>query len=155
MHTAAEKFISLGESAAKELMRKEQVLIYDEISFSHFYGRTTQHENLLHFLETIQADIFLPMYYKNRLIAYIIVERHARKKKLYNSAEQDEMLMFAGYLKNSINALHNQSIEPLMKKIVKLTQENTQLVEEKNEIKKDFGEKKKNFKKSLGKKKKK
>ena len=148
-HATAEKFISLGESATKELMKKKQVLIYDEISFSHFYDQTTQHENLLHFLEAIQADVFLPIYYKNRLIAYIIVERHARKKKLYNSADRDEMLMFAGYLSNTINVLHNQSIESLMKKIIQLTQENRQLVEEKKELKQNFSKEKEEVEKNF------
>lgn len=148
-HAAAEKFISLGESATKELMKKKQVLIYDEISFSHFYEQTTQHEKLLHFLEAIQADLFLPIYYKNRLIAYIIIERHARKKKLYNSADRDEMLMFTGYLSNTINVLHNQSIESLMKKIIQLTQENRRLVEKKEELKKNFSKEKEEIEKNF------
>ncbi|MGB8367412.1 MAG: sigma 54-interacting transcriptional regulator [Candidatus Babeliales bacterium] len=125
-HAEVEKFLNLGESATKKLMKKENILIYDEISFSHFYDQTAEHEKLLQFLDSINADIFLPLYYKNSLIAYIVVERHTRKK-LYDSAERDEMLMFAGYLSSTINILYSRREEILVKNIANLENENIKL----------------------------
>ena len=137
-----EHFLAVSDFATKKLMKKMQVIIYDEISFSHFYEQTPQHEELLRFLDTIQADVFLPIYNKNRLIAYIIVNRHARGKELYNSAERDEVVMFVGYLHHTINVLYNQSAETLMRTIIQLTREKEQLEEkfsqEKEELKKGF-----------------
>lgn len=137
-----ERFIIASEFATKELMKKKQMLIYDEISFSHFYEQTPQHEKLLRFLNSIQADIFLPIYNKNRLIAYITVDRHARGKKLYNSAERDEIVMFVGYLHHTINVLYSQSAESLMRTIIQLTREKERLeekfIQEKDELKQGF-----------------
>jgi len=125
-----EKFINTCKPVTNNVIKKMQVLIYDEINFSHFYEQTTEHEKLLTFLTSLQADIFLPIYNKNKLIAYITVERHARKKELYNSAERDEMIMFAGYLGTTISLLHNQSTEVLSKKITHLIQEKEGLTKE-------------------------
>jgi len=125
-----EKLVNTGESTTNNVMKKMQVLIYDEINFSHFYEQTTDHEKLLTFLTTLQADIFLPIYRKGKIIAYIIVDRHARKQELYNSAERDEMAMFAGHLSAIINLLLNQSVEALTKKVICLTQEKEDLKKE-------------------------
>jgi len=115
-----------------------QILIYDEINFSHFYEQTTEHEKLLIFLTRLQADIFLPIYSKDKLIAYIIVGRHARREELYNSAERDEMALLAGYLSNTISLLLNQSIEALTKEVACLTQEKEDLREEKEDLRKEL-----------------
>ena len=108
-----EKYIENSELVIKDAIKKMEVLIYDEINFSNFYEQTAQHENLLQFLTTIKADIFVPIYgkdrSKNELIAYIIIERSARKKELYNSAERQEIVMFASYLHTTINILYNQN----------------------------------------------
>jgi len=44
-HPTVEKFIKLADPAMEKFMRKESVLIYDEINFSHFYEQTSKHEN--------------------------------------------------------------------------------------------------------------
>ncbi len=120
-------FINASELTTNDTMKKMQVLIYDEINFSHFYEQTMEHEKLLTFLTRLQADIFLPIYSKEKLIAYIIVDRHARKQDLYNNAERDELVMLASYLSTIISLLLNQSVEVLSKKIMCLTQEKENL----------------------------
>jgi len=145
MHDEAENFVCLGKKETKELLKKDGVLIYDDISFSHFYDQTAEHEDLLNFLDTIQADIFLPIYYKNRTIAYVIVERDARKKELFTSAEREEMLMFTRHINSAIHVLHNQTIGALTNKVVLLTKKNDQLAEEKEKVERVHLEKEKNF----------
>jgi len=66
-------------------------------------------------------------------MAYIIVERHARKKELYNSAEREEMLVFTSYLSSAINILHNQADKSLQKKITQLEGQVNQLEKEKEQ----------------------
>ncbi len=136
-HPEVEKFLSVGETIIQELMKKERVLIYDEISFSHFYDQTVEHEILLQFLADIKADIFLPLYYKDKLLAYVIVERNARKK-LYNSAERDELIMFSHYLSITINILYSRREEVLMNKIKNLENEKVELSKEIEERKQKF-----------------
>ena len=94
INETVEKFTNSNKTTAYDITKRMPVLIYDEINFSHFYEQTAEHEKLLTFLTRLQADIFLPIYGKDKLIAY----RHARKKELYNDAERDEMAMFTGYL---------------------------------------------------------
>jgi len=138
INETVEKFIKTSKQTTNDVMKKMQVLIYDEINFSHFYEQTTEHATLLTFLTTLQADIFLPIYSKDRLIAYIIVGRHARKEELFNSAERDEMAMFTGYLSTTISLLLNQSVEALTKKVVYLGQENKNLTQEKEGLRKEL-----------------
>jgi len=138
IHETVATFINAGESTTNKVMKKMEVLIYDEINFSHFYEQTTEHEKLLTFLTRLQADIFLPIYSKEKLIAYIIVDRYARKQELYNNAERDEMAMFASYLSTIISLLLNQSVEVLTKKVICLTQEKEDLRQEKENFKKEL-----------------
>src|SRR3546814_9031485 len=56
---------------------------------------------ILNFMNGINADIFLPIYDRQNIIAYIIVEQNARVDELFNSAERDQMLVFTSYLSRS------------------------------------------------------
>ena len=58
--------------------------------------------------------MFLPIFEKERIIAYIIIEANARPAHLYSNVERDEMLVFASYLNNIINLLQNRNLESLI-----------------------------------------
>ena len=66
------------------------------------------------FLQRINADIFLPIYEKERINGFIIIEANARPKQLYSNIERDEMHVFASYLSNIINLLQNRNFESLI-----------------------------------------
>jgi len=95
-------------------IKEEKILIYDEIDFTHFYHACEKSEVILKFLDIINADIFLPIYENEKLIAYIIVERHARIEKFYSNVERDELLVFVSYLRNIINLLQNKNFDVLI-----------------------------------------
>jgi len=61
INETVEKFINTSKSTINDVMKKREVLIYDEINFSHFYEQTREHEQLLTFLTTMKADLFLPI----------------------------------------------------------------------------------------------
>ena len=65
-------------------------------------------------MQRINADIFLPIFEKERIIGFIIVESNARPNQLYSNIERDEMLVFASYLGNIINLLQNRNLESLI-----------------------------------------
>ncbi len=65
-------------------------------------------------MDSINADIFLPIYKNHTIIGYIIVERYARLNEFYSHIERDEMLVFASYLGNIINLLQNRNLESLI-----------------------------------------
>ncbi len=94
-------------------IKKSQILMYDELSFNNFYENDPYHQTCIQFLETINADLFIPIYQKQKVIAYIVIEANARPKKLYTPVEHDEILVFANYLGNIINLLQNRNIDLL------------------------------------------
>jgi len=109
-----ETFLLTHAAVMESVVKENKVLIYDEIDFTHFYHADEKSEIILKFLSTINADIFLPVYEKDRLIAYIIIERHARTEKFYSNVERDELIVFASYLGNIINLLQNKSLDLLV-----------------------------------------
>jgi len=115
-----ETFLVTHADVIESVIKEGKILIYDEIDFTHFYHACEQSEIVLKFLSTINADIFLPIYEKDRLIAYIIVERHARTEKFYSNVESDELIVFGSYLGNIINLLQNKSLDILIEQEQKL-----------------------------------
>jgi hypothetical protein len=112
-----EHFLSYSKDQPEinSFLRESKIFIYDEIAFSAFYEETDLRNTLLRFLDSINADIFLPIYDKHTIITYIIVERDARKQ-LYTNVERDEMLVFASYLGNILYLLHNKNLDALIAK---------------------------------------
>jgi transcriptional regulator of aromatic amino acid metabolism len=117
-----ETFIATQEDLGT-FIKQSKILIYDEIAFNNFYEETDTSKAILHFLETINADIFIPVYEKNKLIAYIIIDRYARLNEFYSDIERDEMLVFVSYLGNIINLLQNRNLDTLIHQEKKLQEE--------------------------------
>lgn len=109
-----ETFLVTHADIIDRAIKEEKILIYDEIDFTHFYHACEKSEIILKFLNTINADIFLPIYENDKLIAYIIIERYARVEKFYSNMERDELIVFGSYLGNIINLLQNKSLEFLI-----------------------------------------
>ena len=78
---------------------------------------------ILQFLNAINAEIFLPIFERNTITAYIIVEHDARPHKLFTNKERDEMLVFTSYLSNIINILKYSNIEAMHQRQKELTEE--------------------------------
>ena len=106
LHAPAQDMLSL--------VHQSKILIHDEIAFSNFYEKNNSTNAIVRFLETINADIFLPIYENQTIIAYIIVDRNARPRRFYSDMERDEMLVFASYLGNIIHLLQNRNLESLI-----------------------------------------
>lgn len=118
-----ETFLASKNNELLEHLQQAKIIIHDELSFSNFY-QTTQHtQALLKFLETINADIFLPIYEKNSMIGYIVIERFARHDNFYTNVERDEMLVLTNYLSNLINLIENKNFESLLQQEKELKEE--------------------------------
>lgn len=100
-----------------------KILIYDEIEFDNFYDNNEDNVAVLSFLGAINADIFIPIYEKNNITAYIIVERNARMNNFYGTTERDEMLVYAGYLGNIINLFQTYDVNILAQQEKELNDE--------------------------------
>ncbi len=109
-----ESFLASHSNAVCKEFYKHKIMIYDDMVFNNFYEQNESRDMIVQFLSNIQADIFLPIYEKENLTAYIIVEKEARTTHFYSQSEQDEMLIFTSYLSNIINLIKNQSINTLI-----------------------------------------
>jgi len=123
IESMVESFMNNHDSASAEFINKQKVLIYDEIAFTNFYEEDEVKKNILNFLENINADIFLPIYEKQKIVAYLIIERHARLHEFYSSVERDEMIVFASYLGNILNLLKNRNVETIIQQENELREE--------------------------------
>lgn len=122
--TIAESFINNQSNLQLfEFLKQTKILIYDEIEFSEFYENNEVSNNIINFLNQINADIFIPIYKKETIVAYVIVERDPRNNQIYNNIERDEMVVFTSYLGNIINLLQNRNLETLIKQEKELKEE--------------------------------
>ena len=126
---ALENFIgttSVDSNAITEALnslKTSPIFIRDEIEYNNFYEQTETRNTILTFLDSINADIFLPIYEDGRVIASIVIEHDARPKKLYTNIERDEMLVFASYLSKIINLLQNRNLNELLKQRKEIIEE--------------------------------
>lgn len=109
-----ETFMVMNAEVIEAAIKEEKILIYDEIDFTHFYHACEKSAVVLKFLSSINADVFLPIYENEKMIAYIIIERHARMERFYSSIERDEFIVFGSYLGNIINLLQNKNFDVLI-----------------------------------------
>jgi transcriptional regulator of aromatic amino acid metabolism len=109
-----EGFLSTISPATNLNVKKAKVLIYDEVAFNYFYEKSTINQTLMHFLDTVNADIFLPIYHETVMIAYIVIERYDREDRLYHDIDRDEMFVYATYLANVMNLMQNRSLQTLL-----------------------------------------
>ena len=107
-----EQYIDKQEVVTQAL-HKLKIFIRDDIHFSAFYEDDAQSQEILKFLNEINADVFLPIFERSGISAYIIVERDARAGKLYTNKDRDEMLVFTTYVSNIINILKYSNLEAL------------------------------------------
>jgi len=112
--TLVENFIGTHGPAFEGVLKNQGILIYDEIAFSNFYEKSEMSDLILQFLETVNADVFLPIYQKQQLVGYVVIDRGARPEEFYSNAERDEMLVFGSYLANIINLLQHRNLESLI-----------------------------------------
>ncbi len=116
-----ESFINKDDEAL-ELLQKYKILVADEISFDSYYTRNTSQNLLAQFLEDISSEIFLPMYDKNNIIAYLTIQR-TFPHHFYSVSDQNKIVIFGTYLANAINIMHNSNTSALLQENKKLKEE--------------------------------
>ncbi len=92
-----------------QALNTQKIIIRDEIEFNKFYTNQPLSITMINFLNSIDAEIFLPIYMQNTMIAYITVAHHVHEK-CYTQSERDTLLVFASYIGNSINILQQQDL---------------------------------------------
>lgn len=121
IESCTEMVLSSQDSEINFIQHKK-IIIHDEIAFSQFYEKNRTSNATVKFLEEINADIFIPIYEKQRIVGYIIIDRDARPE-FYSNVERDEMLVFSSYLGNIIHLLQNRNLEILIHQQKELEEE--------------------------------
>lgn len=107
-----------------DVMKKTKIFIKDEVVFSNFYQESEIYKRIVEFLDQLDADIFLPIFEKNILVGYIIIECNARgKNRFFSDVEHDELVVVAGYLGKVINLLYYGSINAVLAREKELSEE--------------------------------
>jgi|SRR5579863_311840 len=109
-----EHFLNTCTTENSIFIEQSKILNFDEIIYDQFYNPSPTFEPIISFLITIDSDIFIPIYNKRKLVAYILVKRDARDTHYYTRTERDEMLLFTSYLSNIISLLHNHNLEKIL-----------------------------------------
>ncbi len=123
VENTVENFLLLQKEIIDDFVAKNRIFIYDEIAFSNFYEKNRPSQIILSFLDAINADIFIPIYFKNNISGYIIVDRFARPNELYSNVEHDEMVVYTSYLANIINLLQTRNLEAVVYREKELQEE--------------------------------
>jgi hypothetical protein len=125
--TIVEKLINnpIKNCILLEHINKQQILMYDEVEFSEFYQKNALNREVLDFLTELHAEVFLPVYDQEVMVAYIIIGYNVRnhKREFFSDVEHDEMVAIAGYLGSTIMAVHNKHIKELFARYKKTTNE--------------------------------
>lgn len=126
MSLAVETFLTDHPENVCHFIADTKILIYDEIAFDNFYDESLSGGIVTRFLENVHLDIFLPIYYRGSLTAYIAIERDARiqgEKLFYTDVERGKILVFGNYLSNVINIMQNKNVDLLLQKENRLKHE--------------------------------
>lgn len=120
-----ENFIKKYENSAsiQEFIKQSKVIIYDEVEFTNFYEEDEKGKIVLNFLNQTNTDIFIPIFKKQSIIAYILIERDVLRKQIYTDFERDEMVAFTSYLGNVINLLQTRNLESLIQQEKEIKEE--------------------------------
>lgn len=121
--TIVENFLLLQPKLIEEYITTHKVLVYDEIEFTNFYENDPDASIILNFLDSINADIFIPVMVKEKMLGYIIIDRFSRPRDLYSSVEYDEMVVYASYLGNSIHLMQTHNLDLVIAREKELQEE--------------------------------
>ncbi|MFC1842193.1 sigma 54-interacting transcriptional regulator [Candidatus Dependentiae bacterium] len=121
--STVEAFLSTQDETGdvKKFLRKEKIVIHDELAFSNFYQEEKTREKILAFLNHLNADIFIPIYESHKMVAYIIVERFSRlssdnkNNEFYSKQEGNQIIVFSNYLGKIINLLQTKNLNHIIK----------------------------------------
>lgn len=105
------------------ILKKNTVLIKDEIVFSNFYQESVEYQIMLDLLDTLKADVFLPIFEGDAFVGYIIIESGARPNRFFSDVEHDEFVLVARHLGKVINMLRYSSLDVVLEREKMLNEE--------------------------------
>lgn len=122
INNVIESFISKNDNQLIELLQEYRILVSDEVAFDAYYNGQEPEKLLTNFLQSIDSEIFLPMYDNKAIIAYLAIKRR-KNHRFYNVTEQNKMVIFGTFLASAINIIHNNNAISLLHENKKIKEE--------------------------------
>lgn len=90
--------VELPTGSLSAYIAQGKILIRDDLEFNHFYQPEEQLKQAIEFLNILDADVFLPLYDRLRVMGYVLVKRGARAGKLFSVTEKLQLIAWSAYL---------------------------------------------------------
>lgn len=104
------------EKAEKSgVLAKNKLLIFHDAEFDNFYENDENTSITLNLLKELNADLFAPVYQKNNILGYIIIESSSKNDTLFSKSDTNQIILFLNYLSNVINFINNRNFTVLIK----------------------------------------
>jgi transcriptional regulator of aromatic amino acid metabolism len=114
---------SVARRAAQRTEHKEEptwhadhlsILVRNDLEFDNLQATSPLVGKLLQFLDTVQADLFIPIHDGQQPLGYILVDRQPHSAKILNNVELDQMLVFAEYAASIMTLLRTKNFDALV-----------------------------------------
>lgn len=97
------------------ILTTHKILVSQEVKFDAFYTDNELVTKISQFLDTIDCDIFVPIFNSKKLIGYITVAQQ-KQQVIYNFEQQNKIIVFAQFLAPAIHLLEQQNIYAALEK---------------------------------------
>lgn len=115
----------------REKIKHKSCVVRAEVEYDEQFGLDAQASELRSFMEKINAEVFLPIFYhQTTLVGYIIVERTKHTNKVVSANELDNMLAYADYLGYAIADLQKGDIALVEKECFTYQRQSLQRLQE-------------------------
>jgi hypothetical protein len=119
--------------AAPELIKKAEdagvrpakitVLTRHDLEFDQFHAASPTVTAFVNFLNTLDADVFIPIHTHYQAVGYVLIDRHIDEERVFNNVELGQMRVFAEYAGNVMTQLRTKSIDAIQQMVHQLHQE--------------------------------
>lgn len=106
-----------------DLLKKDPILIRDDIELNNFYNETNEEKKKLDILNRSNSDIFCLITDKNSIIGHISIEKNSRENMHFSKLEHDQIAIFCNYIKNVIQFIEHKNLKELIKHTKELKDE--------------------------------
>jgi transcriptional regulator with GAF, ATPase, and Fis domain len=109
-----EVFLQQEEEIMQEFFHEDSVLVYDELAFTSFYQQSESISKLLNFLRSIQAAVLIPLKQGERMLGFLMIQKHPVQEELFPLSLQTQMGLYGTYVTYTITRFEQYQYQSLL-----------------------------------------